>query len=66
MRLDNLEKLKQLTAEIARKELHHYEEKKEIIEIAQRIYSMLDRPKINKQAIKEEFRSLMTKLSSNI
>jgi hypothetical protein len=61
---ENLEKLKRLTDEMSTKEQMEVEEKKCIIYTLEKIRGLLDNPRINKKAVKEEISSLMVKLSS--
>lgn len=59
----NIEKLKQLSAAISTREEQDSLEKKNILESVERIYSMLEKQKVNKQVLKDEMKSLMNKLS---
>lgn len=60
---ENLEKLKKLSEEISTGEKEETAEKKEIHGCLEKICNLLDKPKINRQIIREEIRSLMLKLS---
>lgn len=55
----NIEKIRQLSSEIASRE---FKDKQELIEHAKRIFNMLERPKINKTLIREEFSRFLSKL----
>ena len=61
---ENLEKIKALSAEITRQQSKHEgEEKKEIFNSLQKICTLLEKPRISKNCIREEINSLMKSIS---
>ena len=60
---ENLDKIKKLSAEIVSKEVAETEERKCMLLSLQKICGMLDKPRMNKQLIREEINSLIAKMS---
>lgn len=59
----NLEKIKALAEEISSKEEMEKAEKKETVSCLVKIHEMLSKPRLNKKAIIEELKCLITKFS---
>lgn len=59
----NLEKIKQLTAEISIKEERESSTKKECLSCLEKIKDMLCKPRVSKEQLKEEVENLISKLS---
>ena len=62
---ENLSKLQQLSDEIIIKEQLEIEEKRCIISTLEKICALIEKPRINKQIIRDEIKSLMTKLTNS-
>ena len=61
---ENIEKLKMLSDQIVTKELSEIEERKCLICSLEKIYEMLEKPRINKIEIRDQIKSLIEKIAS--
>lgn len=58
---ENIDKLKKLSEKISSEEINV--EKKEIVTCLEKIFNLLNSPKLNKNEVKEEVRSLIAKIA---